>query len=68
MKRGKNMNNIRKYRIEKGYKLDQLANLVGISIGYMCHLERGSRENPSYTVMKKISKVLNKSISEIFED
>lgn len=68
MKRGKNMNSIRKYRIEKGYKLDQLANLVGISIGYMCHLERGSRENPSYTVMKKISKVLNKSISEIFED
>lgn len=62
------MNNIRKYRIEKGYSLEELANLVDISIGYMCHLERGSRDNPSYAVMKKVSKALNKSISEIFQD
>ena len=62
------MNNIRKYRIEKGYSLEELANLVDISIGYMCHLERGSRDNPSYIVMKKVSKALNKSISEIFQD
>lgn len=62
------MNNIRKYRIEKGYKLEELAELVGLSTGYICHLERGSRKNPSYEVMKKISLVFNKIISEIFED
>lgn len=62
------MNNIRMYRIKKGYSLEELANLADISIGYMCHLERGSRDNPSYAVMKKVSKALDKSISEIFQD
>lgn len=62
------MNNIRKYRIERGYTLEKLAEMVGVSIGYICHLEKGSRKNPSYEVMKKISEVFNKSISEIFED
>lgn len=40
-------NNIRKYRKEKGMKLGQMANKVGISIGYLCHLEKGTRNNPS---------------------
>ena len=62
------MNNIRKYRIEKGYTLEYFAQLSGVSTGYMCHLEKETRKNPSYTVMKKISFALNKSISEIFED
>lgn len=61
------MNNIRKYRIEMGYKLKYFADLVGISSGYLCHLERGNRNNPSYSVMKKIAINLNKSISEIFD-
>ncbi len=60
------MNNIRKYRIEKGYKLQELAELVGISTGYMCHLEKGSRNNPAYEIMKKIAKIFDKSIEEIF--
>ncbi len=62
------MNNIRKYRIEKGYTLEKFAELVGVSTGYICHLEKGTRKNPSYEVMKKISERFNKSISEIFED
>lgn len=62
------MNNIKKFRIEKNYTLGKLAELVGISSGYLCHLEKGTRENPSYKVMKRISEVLNKSIQEIFEN
>lgn len=62
------MNRIKKYRIEKGYKLEDFAKLVGVSTGYMCHLEKGTRTNPSYPIMKKIALILNKSIEEIFED
>lgn len=62
------MNNIKKFRNEKNYTLGKLAELVGISSGYLCHLEKGTRENPSYKVMKRISEVLNKSIQEIFEN
>lgn len=59
-------NKIKKIREEKGMTLVKLAEISGISVGYLCHLERGSRRNPSIVVMEKISKSLNKSISEIF--
>lgn len=59
-------NRIREYRKEKGMKLEELANKVGISIGYLCHLERGSRVNPSIQIMEKIAKILEKNVAEIF--
>ena len=62
------MNNIRKIRKEIGYSLTELAESIGISVGYMSHLERGGRKNPAYHIMKKIALKLNKSIEEIFDD
>ncbi len=59
-------NRIKIIREEKGMTLFHLANLAGISSGYLCHLENGTRSNPSLEVMKKISKALNKSITEVF--
>lgn len=59
-------NQIKKIREEKGLTLAKLSNLSGISIGYLCHLEKGSRNNPSIDVMEKISRALNKTITEIF--
>ncbi len=59
-------NQIKRIREEKGMTLVKLAELSGISVGYLCHLEKGSRKNPSILVMEKISKSLNKSIAEIF--
>lgn len=59
-------NNIKKYRKNVGMSLEEMANKVGISKGYLCHLEKGTRQNPSAKVMEQIAKVLNKSIGEIF--
>ena len=59
-------NQIKKIREEKGLTLLTLSDLSGVSVGYLCHLEKGSRNNPSIEVMEKISKALNKSITEIF--
>lgn len=59
-------NQIKKIREEKGLTLIKLSNLSGVSVGYLCHLERGTRNNPSIEVMERISKALNKSIAEIF--
>jgi len=59
-------NQIKKIREEKGLTLLKLSDLAGISVGYLCHLERGSRSNPSIEVMQKIAKALNKNITEIF--
>lgn len=59
-------NQIKKIREEKGLTLLKLSSLSGVSVGYLCHLEKGSRNNPSIEVMGRISKALNKSIAEIF--
>ena len=59
-------NKIKKIRKEQGVTLQKLAELSNISTGYLCHLENGSRNNPSLEVMKRISKALNKSVTEVF--
>lgn len=59
-------NKIKKYRKEKGLTLKELAEKSGVSAGYLCHLEKGSRDNPSTEVMENIAIVLGKSIPEIF--
>lgn len=62
------MDNLRlkNIREKKGLTIEKLAELAGISTGYLCHLERGSRKNPSIRVMKNIAEALNIDIEEIF--
>lgn len=59
-------NKIKIIRKQKGITLDELSHLTGISSGYLCHLENGSRKNPSLSVMEKIAKALNRNITEVF--
>ena len=59
-------NRIREIRTEKGMTLEYLSRISQVSIGYLCHLERGTRRNPSMKIMEKISECLDKSVSEIF--
>lgn len=59
-------NKIREYRKEKGLTLKELSAELGISTGYLCHLERGTRQNPSFELMKKIAIELGRTIDEIF--
>ena len=59
-------NRLKEIRLEKGMTLQQLAEKANISAGYLCHLERGTRTNPSIDVMEKIAKALDKTIFEIF--
>lgn len=60
------MNNLKKYRKEQNMKLKDLSQKTNLSIGYLCHLEKGTRRNPSIDTMEQISKALNKSIAEVF--
>lgn len=59
-------NRMREIRKEKGITLTEIANKTGISIGYLSHLENGTRKNPSIEMMDKISKYLDKSVSDVF--
>lgn len=59
-------NKIKYYRTKKGLTLKEVADKCGISAGYLCHLEKGKRENPSIEVMENIAIILGASIPEIF--
>lgn len=59
-------NKIKKFRQKRNMTLKDLAEEIGISVGYLSHLERGSRSNPSKEVMENIAEALGASIPEIF--
>lgn len=59
-------NKIREIRKKQKITLIELSESTGISAGYICHLEKGTRKNPSAEVMKKISLALNKNVYDIF--
>ena len=59
-------NKLKQIRLEKGITLQELSEKTKVSAGYLCHLENGTRTNPSIEVMEKIAKALDKTIFEIF--
>lgn len=59
-------NKIKEYRKKKKMSAKELASLVGISTGYLSHLEKGTRSNPSTEIMKKIANELEESVLDIF--
>ena len=59
-------NKLEFYRKQTGMTLLKLSEKTGLSAGYLCHLEKGSRTNPSISAMEKISVALDKTIAQIF--
>ena len=60
------LSKLKAYRLQQNLTLLQLAEKTGFSVGYLCHLERGTRCNPSLNAMECIATVLGKSAGEIF--
>lgn len=59
-------NRMQKIRKTKGITLTGMSQITGISVGYLSHLENGTRKNPSIEMMDKIAKALGKSVSDVF--
>ena len=59
-------NKLKEIRKGQEMTLEELSAKCGVSAGYLCHLENGSRTHPSIEIMEKIAKALNKTIFEIF--
>lgn len=60
-------NRIKEIREKEGIKQYVLAKKSKLSEGYICHLENGTRKNPTYKVMERIAKALNREIGDIFQ-
>lgn len=61
------MNNIKPMRQKLGYTLKEVAEKAHISEGYLCHLENGSKGNPSKKVMESIANALHTKVSQLFD-
>ncbi len=59
-------NKVRFYRKKIGMSMSDLAMKANISLGYVSHLEKGSRKNPSREVMQRIADALGKTLVEVF--
>lgn len=58
-------NKIKEYRLKQGLTLEELANSCNLSIGYLSHLETGTRTNPSLNILNRIAQALNTNISDL---
>lgn len=59
-------NNIYIIRKSKKLTLKELSTLTNLSVGYLCHLENGTRINPSMNTMVKICIALDSPLSDVF--
>ena len=59
-------NRMRAIRINKGLTLEYVSYKADVSIGYLCHLEKGSRKNPSMKVMERIAWALESTVADVF--
>ena len=59
-------NKLRYHRKKQKLTLKELSEKTGISVGYLSHIENGSRTNPSMKTMYKITQALQVSIEDVF--
>ena len=59
-------NRIKEIRKSKGLTLEWVSKVAGISTGYLCHLEKGTRVNPSAQIMEKIAEALGENVVKVF--
>ena len=57
-------NNLNTYRKSKGYSLDKVADMTGVSKGMLGQIERGET-NPSISTLWKIAKKFGSTVDEI---
>lgn len=59
---------IRYVRKLRGYSLAEAAEQVGINLSYLSSIETGTKDNPSLSVMKKLSDLLGVSIDVLVDN
>ena len=59
-------NKMKEIREAQGMQLKELAEKTGITAGYLCHLEKGTRTNPSLQIMNKIANALKRDVKDVF--
>lgn len=57
--------NIKKLRAEKGYSLEKVARLSGLSLNTVVKIKSGVNKNPTIETLTKIAKALDVKIDDL---
>lgn len=57
---------LKQLRLDKGYTLEELSRLTGLSTTYLNSIENGYQRNPSLDTIDKIAIGLNEDLVKIF--
>ena len=57
---------LRRWRLEQGFTLEEVADLTGLSIGMLSRVERGERRLRAETKIR-IARLLSVRVSDLFE-
>jgi len=60
-------NNLKRHRMQAGLKVEETADLVGISASFYYKIEHGSR-NPTLEKAKDIANLFESTVDELFFD
>ena len=58
---------LKRLRKEAGLTQRELAERVNVTLGYISHLEKGIRKNPSLDLVERIAAVLDVPIAELLD-
>jgi len=59
--------NIRKYRLERGFSQEKLARLADLAFPTIAKIESGETPNPTIDTVKKIAAALGMSIDDLLK-
>ncbi|MCT8139003.1 helix-turn-helix domain-containing protein [Anaerobacillus sp. CMMVII] len=59
---------VKKYRLQKGLSLTELAEAAGVAKSYVSSIERNIQSNPSIQFLEKISSVLDVSVETLLHE
>jgi transcriptional regulator with XRE-family HTH domain len=59
--------NIKKIRESKGLGINELSRLSGVNASYISAMERGEKENPTITTLKKLADALEVTVDELLQ-
>ncbi|GAE30016.1 helix-turn-helix domain-containing protein [Alkalihalobacillus hemicellulosilyticus] len=59
---------VKKYRLEKGLSLSELAERAGVAKSYLSSIERNIQSNPSIQFLEKVSTVLDVSVETLLNE
>lgn len=54
-------------RTKKGYSLNELADLAGVSKSYLSYIERGIQKNPSLQILSRLAETLDTSVDALLD-